>query len=191
MAKAFSESEMESIKEKLIESCRVCWEKYGYRKTNVAEICAMSNISTGAFYAFFPSKEMLFVTTANEFNGKLLSIFKESRPTDPTKYDLAAGFKLIVEELKNNKWIFSVRGDYEIFLRKLPKGFIEQDREKDMIDIKNFIKIYNVKPKASIEEITAVIYTIVMSLYFSDTIGKHHSFALDLLIDSAMEKLFE
>jgi len=191
MAKAFSESEMEAIRQKLIESCQVCWEKYGYRKTNVSEISAMSGISTGMFYNFFPSKEMIFITTANTFNEKLYALLRDSKPPNPTKYDLAKGFKLIVEELSRNKWIFSLREDFEVILRKLPKDFLQQEYNKDLFDIAGFIELYGLKPKTSIEEITAVVYVIMLSLNFTDVIGQHHVFALEMLIDMAIENLFE
>ena len=191
MAKAFTENEMEIIRQKLIESCRICWEKYGYKKTNVAELCAMSNISAGAFYAFFPSKEMLFVTTANHFTEKIYGILRSNKPEQPTKYDLIKSFGLIIEELAQNKWIFSIRGDYEVFLRKLPKDFLAQEYRKDLFDIAEVIKLYELTPKFSIEEITSVVYTIVLSLYFADTIGEHHKFACGLLINAVFEKLFE
>ena len=191
MAKAFNENEMEIIRQKLIESCRVCWERYGYRKTNVAQLCEMSGISTGAFYAFYPTKEMLFIATANAFQEKLYDVLQKNKPDNPTKQDLANGFKKILEELTKNKWVFSLREDYEVFLRKLPSDFLEQDQQKDMLGISEIIEFYGLVPCVSIEEITAVVYTLYMSLYFSDIVGKHHTAAIGLLLDSVIDKLFE
>jgi AcrR family transcriptional regulator len=191
MSKAFSKSEMETIRQKLIESCRICWERYGYKRTNVAELASMSDISAGAFYSFFPSKEMLFIETANDFSKKLYQVLRENKPENPTKLDAAKAFKLIAHELKGNRWIFSLREDYAVFLRKLPENFMEQEYKKDLIDISEFVKLYGLTPKASIPEITAVVYTIVLSLYFSDVIGENHQLAMDFLIDVAVEKLFE
>ena len=191
MAKAFNENEMEIIRQKLIESCRICWERYGYRKTNVAQLCEMSGISTGAFYAFYPTKELLFIATANAFQEKLYTILQDSKPENPTKQDLANGFKMMLGELANNKWIFSLREDYQVFLRKLPSDFIEQDQQKDSLDISKIIVFYGLVPIVSIDEITAVVYTLYMSLYFSDIVGKHHVSAVGLLLDSVIDKLFE
>jgi AcrR family transcriptional regulator len=191
MAKAFSETEMELIRNKLIETCQVCWEKYGYKRTNVSEICEMSGISKGSFYAFFPSKEVLFVETANHFQEKLYAIMRHNKPENPNKSDLAKCLKLFADEFYNNKWLFSLRGDYEMFLRKLPEGYLEEGYRKDMLDIASMLEFYNMTPKVSIEELTAVIYTIVFSLYFTDTIGKHHRDAIYTLIDCSIERLIE
>jgi AcrR family transcriptional regulator len=191
MAKAFNENEIEAIRQKLIESCRICWERYGYRKTSVAQLCEMSGISTGAFYAFYPTKEMLFIATANAFQEKLYTLLRDSKPENPSKQDLANSFKMMLEELAHNKWVFSLREDYQVFLPKLPSDFLEQDQQKDMLDISEIIEFYGLVPRVSMEEITAVVYTLYMSLYFTDIVGKHHTTAVGLLLDSVMDKLFE
>jgi AcrR family transcriptional regulator len=191
MAKAFSETEMELIRNKLIESCQICWEKYGYKKTNVSEICEMSGISKGSFYAFFPSKEVLFVETANHFQEKLYAIMKKNKPENANKYDLADCLKRFVDEFYENKWLFSLRSDYEMFLRKLPEGYLEEGYRKDMLDIVSILEFFNLKPKVPIEELTAVMYAIMLSLYFTDTIGGHHRKAIDILIECSIERLIE
>ena len=190
MPKAFSESEMTKIKDKLIESCKICWGKQGYRKTSVGELCKMAGVSTGAFYLFFPSKEMLFVATANHFNDNLYKIIRDNKPEKPDKYDLARGVKLIAEELLNNQWVFSIREDYEVFLRKLPDNFMEQEYKKDLLDIKDIIELYDLVPTVAMDEIMSVIYTIFLSLYFTDIIGELHRGAVEFLLDTAIEKLF-
>jgi len=191
MRKSLSEREQAAIKTKLIESCRMCWERYGYKKTGVAELASMSGISTGAFYTFFPSKEMLFIETANAFIKKLYELMATCKPTKPTKYDFAVGFKQCTNEMFENKWIFSLREDSETFLRKLPEDFLEQDFQQDLIDITAVVKLYGLIPKVSMEEIVAVFHTLLMSIYLTEIIGASHKQALNLLIDSVIDNLFK
>jgi len=191
MAKAFSENEIELIRQKLIESCQICWERYGYRKTNVAQLCEMAGISTGAFYAFYPSKEVLFVKTAETFSDALLEKVRQNVPEHPTKRDLGDCMKMILSEVGANKWLFSLRNDYEFFQRKLPPEYVNDSYRKDLIDIGGLIALYGMKPKVSIQEITAVIYTLYMSLYFNDIIGEYHQAAVGMLIDGVLDQLFE
>ena len=134
---------------------------------------------------------MLFIATATAFQEKLYALLRDNRPENPTKQDFANGFKLILEELGNNKWVFSLREDYEVFLRKLPSDFLEQDHKKDLIDISRIIEFYGLVPRVSMDEITAVVYTLFMSLYFTDIVGKHHLSAVGLLLDGVLDKLFE
>ena len=191
MGKAFSQSEMDIIRRKLIESCQTCWEKQGYRKTTVAEICSMAGISPASLYAFFSSKELLFVATADYYSGLLLDVLRQSLPAHPTKQDFAQGLKLLVRQLDKYKWLLSVRDDYEIFLRKLPPDFLQENFNKDLVDFSAFIQETGLTPKVDMADFTAVIYTLIMSLYYSDAIGERHQAALELLIDSVIPHLFE
>ena len=191
MRKSLSEREQNAIKAKLLESCRICWERYGYKKTGVAEIAAMTGISTGTFYLYFQSKEMLFMETANAFTRKLYEIMIASKPQKSTKYDFAVGFKRCADEMFENKWIFSLREDAETFLRKLPEDFLEQDFQKDLLDITAVVNLYELTPKVPMQELVAVFHTLLMSIYLTEIIGTAHRQALDLLIDSAIANLFE
>ena len=191
MRKALSEREQEAIKAKLIDSCRICWERYGYKKTGVAELASMSGISTGAFYSFFPSKELLFIETANAFIKKLYELMAECKPKEPTKFDFATGFKRCIDEMFKNKWVFSLREDSETFMRKLPEDFLQQDFQQDLLDITIIVNQYELTPKVTIEEIVAVFHTLLMSIYLTDIIGKTHKQALNLLIDASIVSLFE
>jgi AcrR family transcriptional regulator len=191
MRKALTEREQNAIKAKLIESCRVSWERYGYKKTGVAELAAAAGIATGAFYQFYPSKEMLFAETANNFSRKLYDIMTAHKPQSPTKRDFAESVKLCIDEMFGNKWIFTLREDAEAILRKLPEDYLTQDFQKDLLDITSVVHLYGLTPKVSPEEITAVFHTLFMSIYLTDIIGESHRQALDLLLDSVIVNLFE
>ena len=191
MRKALSEREQNAIKEKLIESCRICWERYGYKKTGVAELAAISGISTGSFYSFFPSKEVLFLETVNDFTKNLYDIMERFKPENPTLKDFASGFKKCTDEMFENKWIFSLREDASAIMRKMPVDFLEKDFRQDLIDITTIVNLYGLKAKVPMEEIVAVFHTIIMSIYITDIIGSTHRQALNLLIDSVIVDMFE
>ena len=191
MRKALSEREQKAIKEKLIQNCRICWERYGYKKTGVAELAAMSGISTGSFYSFFPSKEVLFLETVNDFTKTLYDIMERFKPENPTLKDFASGFKKCTDEMFENKWIFSLREDASAIMRKMPVDFLEKDFRQDLIDITTIVNLYGLKAKVPMEEMVAVFHTIIMSIYMTDIIGSTHRQALNLLIDSVIVDMFE
>jgi AcrR family transcriptional regulator len=191
MRKSLTEHEQAAIKAKLIESCRACWERYGYKKTNVAEVAAMSGISTGAFYGFFASKELLFAETANTFTRKLFDIMRSCKPQEPISRDFAEGLKECADSLFENRWVFSLREDAETILRKLPPDYMERDFQGDLLDIAAVVNLYGLTPKAAPDEITAALHTLLMSVYLTDIIGAAHRQALNLLIDAAISNLFE
>lgn len=191
MGKAFSKSETKIIKQKLIESCKICWERYGYKKTSIAELTAMVDISSGAFYAFYSSKELLFMETADYYADQITAEIIQNMPAHPTKYNLADAVKKLMMKLRANKWLLSMQQDYELLIRRLPHDYLEKNQHKDLIDISEFVGQFGFKPKVSMEEIIAIMRTLSVSMYYTDMIGEYHVQAIESLIDSVIEKLFE
>lgn len=72
MTKAWNDKEKAQIKETLRVEGRKLFEKFGLRKTTVDDIVRASGISKGAYYAFYPSKEMLFfdITSAIQLENR-------------------------------------------------------------------------------------------------------------------------
>ena len=58
--KAFDDNERKLIKDKLKEGALLFIQQQGVRKTSVDELVKYANISKGAFYLFYTSKELLF-----------------------------------------------------------------------------------------------------------------------------------
>ena len=77
MARSFTEQEKKNIRIKLLEECAKGWSKYGYKKTNIDELCSKSGISKGAFYLFFTSKESLFCETLCLVQDNLYALANE------------------------------------------------------------------------------------------------------------------
>lgn len=57
----FSEDEKERIRQALLDAGREYFARFGLDKTTVSELAAEAGISTGSFYAFFDSKERLYL----------------------------------------------------------------------------------------------------------------------------------
>lgn len=65
----FNEQERETISHTLMSEGEKLFSNYGLRKVTVDDLAEVANISKGSFYAFFQSKEHLFI----EINFKLQS----------------------------------------------------------------------------------------------------------------------
>ena len=61
MPRAFTDNEKASIRRRLLLEGRRAVARSGFRATTVEALCRSAGISKGAFYAFFPSKEALFM----------------------------------------------------------------------------------------------------------------------------------
>jgi AcrR family transcriptional regulator len=82
MAKAFSEQEREIINEKLLAACEECWNLFGYQKTNIRDLCSKAGISSGAFYLFYESKELLFIETADRGIKRIAALIEQNMPSE-------------------------------------------------------------------------------------------------------------
>jgi len=191
MTKSFGEHEKELIKQKLRENCEECWGKYGYKKTGVAELCKMSGISTGAFYMFYESKEMLFVDTIDRVGERYDNLIEQSMPENPTNNDLKNVFKELFHELSKTPWILEIQDVYEIFMRKLPPEFVKNHFKKDVVDFNLMIEKYKLKPNVSREAFTSMSYILAFSIINKTIIGDNYIEALDLIIDSIIENYFD
>jgi AcrR family transcriptional regulator len=60
MPRAFTGTEKEEIRAKLLETGLACFTRYGLKKTTIEDLVKSIKISKAAFYHFFPSKEALF-----------------------------------------------------------------------------------------------------------------------------------
>lgn len=61
MPRAFSDTERERIRQRLFEVGLDALPRTGFRRTSVEDLARAAGISKGAFYAFFPAKEDLWI----------------------------------------------------------------------------------------------------------------------------------
>jgi AcrR family transcriptional regulator len=66
MPKAFTPKQKAAIRAALMTKGLAHFERFGVRKARIEDICRDVGIAKGSFYAFFPSKEALFMTLADE-----------------------------------------------------------------------------------------------------------------------------
>jgi AcrR family transcriptional regulator len=188
MAKAFSEQEREIINEKLIAACEECWNQYGYQKTNIRDLCSKAGISSGAFYLFYESKELLFIETAARGVKRIAALIDQNMPPDNyTKQDFAKAFKIMAKEIENTKWLLSIEDDYEIFRRKFPPETFKQ-----FTDIYTFqAEKYDFSPAASPQVAKIVLGILLTTRLNKKGVNKHYDKAYDFIIDTVIDRLFD
>lgn len=190
MSKSFTEHEKIAISQKLKEACEYCWSRYGYKKSSVSEMSKMAGISTGAFYTFYSSKEMLFVDTAQSVSTRFFLMMEEDIPENPTKHDFANALKRIAVELIEMDWFLSINEEIEMLLRKLPPDYIEQIEIKDVSDVSSLIKKYKLTSTIPDEKIVIVLRTVWMTICNKKLIGDNFMMAFEYILDSTIENIF-
>ncbi|MCL2464123.1 MAG: TetR/AcrR family transcriptional regulator [Micrococcales bacterium] len=191
MSKSFSEHEQQAIQADLIEACKQCWSRYGYQKTGIRELAALANISTGAFYRFYDSKELLFVATADEYQRELIDVFHRTMATCPGKRGVALAIKAIVSAMSRMAWLTSMWDEWPIIVRKLPRDYLEQDFHRDVIRIDEIIAQYGLTPKRDIESTTQIVDLLMTAVARQSYLPGDARESADFIIDAVVDALFE
>lgn len=193
-AKVFTEQDKQSIKEKLRGACKGCWLSQGYKETGISELCAKAEISTGAFYNLYSSKEDLFCETLEEVQTEVNRQFIGSISSNPTKLGFLNALNLLYGEYESKPILYDVKTpDFLSFYNKLP---LEKRKQLEM-DNGNFfrqaIKTSNLILK--IEEQTAFS---VFSILFSTISAKNqlsascdYSAAFQFMLRELIDEIFE
>ena len=145
MAKAFDDNERKLIKDKLKEGALLFIQQQGVRKTSVDELVKYANISKGAFYLFYTSKELLFFDTIIDYHKKLEKEFLNAINKHTNNITVDTLTDIISDLLINNKPYFVsifVNSDVEYLNRKLPQEVLSKHVDDDVMlanELLNFI----------------------------------------------------
>lgn len=66
-----SQQRSQETREKIMQAALACFARAGYDGSGVAEICAAAEVSKGAFYHHFPSKQAVFLALLNAWLAAL------------------------------------------------------------------------------------------------------------------------
>ncbi|KRU26788.1 TetR family transcriptional regulator [Clostridium sporogenes] len=137
MPKGFTENEKTIITEKLIKECKLSWQKYGYKKTSIDDLCKDIGISKGSFYSFFDTKEALFYQVITETQEHLYEIVEERISQNQSKYGVAEALKEIYLEYSKSSFMYDTKNpDFLSFFNKLSEQQRNELTEKSYIGTK-------------------------------------------------------
>jgi len=189
--KSFGEEERELIKSKLLESCEKCWSKYGYKRTTIRELCDMSGISTGAFYLFFQSKEVLFFETVQSVGDRIGALVYKKIPQHPTKRDFAKTLKTLFKEFEKIEWYLSVEDEMALIIRKLPTDFMAKTSKKDISDLSDLIEKFGLVPRIDFAEVITILQLLSFLVMQKKMIGEAFQKPFSFIIDTLVENMFD
>lgn len=143
MPKEFTAAQREEIREALMALGRELFARYGLKRVTVDELCRGVGIAKGTFYAFFESKEDLFMAVMEReesFRDELLSrIIAEAGTTrDGIRWFVHEGLKHLAE---NDLLQQLLKQDtYQALVRKLGQERLDQHRIKDERELVGYIE---------------------------------------------------
>lgn len=181
MATAFTESEKEQIRNRLMEAAEECLGRYGVRKTTVDQLVQMAGISKGAFYQFFPSKEILFFKVLEEFQGALMD-----EGMGPGKSTDAEGFTEFLYRLYSrvrHSFLMNIiqNGEMELLMRKIPPEELVRHHSFDDVIADKLFSDFNIEGDPQVA--AASLRAIFLSMLHVKEVGEEHfDQALKMLI---------
>lgn len=192
MGKAFTDEEKEIIYKKLIETGSISIAKYGFKKTSIDDIAKKVGISKGAFYTFFPSKEVFFFKLMEvlelEVKSKFISVFPRDRSN--FKIDIVNNIYDFINSDKVSEIINILNcGELDYIMRGLPKEEMEKHLHKDREDIVEFLEPIKDMVDFSnldIEYIMGMIRAIFFTLIHEKQIGIK---VIDKIIKTQIESI--
>jgi AcrR family transcriptional regulator len=196
MPKGFTESEKQLIRTKLIETGKEFFERFGVRKTNVADLAREAGIAKGSFYLFFNSKEDLFLTINEEFDKHLQEEVARKLKKSKNPKKTLREFLLYVLELFEIDPMLRLavnREEYESLSHKIPADEFRRHQESTMEFFTHLIERW--QREGIVRECEPrVVVGVVKSLYFvvlnRDIIGESiFRQVAGLLIDSIVDNL--
>ena len=127
--KAFTEAQRGELQDELARIGRDHFSRYGYRRTNIADIAGEAGIGKGTFYLFFGSKAELFVTIAAGVEADLRAWMagEMEKPFDTPRARIVHFLRSQLEVFRDHPFLRIVIDPDEArsLFRELPEGAAE------------------------------------------------------------------
>lgn len=195
MATAFSENEKELIRAKLNSAAQECLQRYGAKKTTVDQLVQMTGISKGAFYSFYPSKEILFFKLIEEYQK---SLFEDlAAKLDTMRTVGAQQFSELIYELYikvRHSFMMSLiqNQEFEYLLRKIPESYVLEHHMFDETLMGYLFTHFKLKAGMKPEVAAASLRAVFMCMLHEREVSeKDFDIVLLILIKGVAEQLIE
>lgn len=193
MAKAFSQNETDMIIKDLKASARQYAASRGMRKITVEELAKEAGISKGAFYKFYPSKEMLFFELLEDLHSEIYEVCADILTESPDKpaYQRTAEAVLAACKLMEQSGMMGfMEQDVPFLLRRIPAKVLEEHYHGDEVHIKALLENAGLQPKGGIELAAAAVRGLFLTVSHRDNIGLLYPQVLEILVYGACQRLF-
>lgn len=178
MARAFSKTEKERVIIALKKAAESSILRYGIRKTSIDELVKEAGIAKGSFYAFYPSKEVLFFDVINGYHNNIQNLIVERVKQlgyDFTALDIA---ELLFESYKQFDNPIFVRlfsgGEMEYLMRKLPDDIVTAHQQQDDIALKLLLEHLAIDDELTVNRLSAALRATFLTILHKREIGEEY-----------------
>lgn len=195
MPKAYSEYEKEYIRTQLKEEAADCLGKYGIKGTTVDKLVKRVKIPKGAFYLFYPSKELLIFEVLLEIHEQLdKELLHQILKIDASNISLELMTDMIFNFYKMAHASPIIKlltsGEIEILERKLPAATISNHLTHDNFIIDKLLSVFPNSNGKDIEIFSSAFRSIFFSMIHSHEMSDaNYDDGLKLLIKGLVIQL--
>lgn len=193
MATAFTRQERDIILRKLKDAVRQYAAAMGVRKTTVDQLAAAAEISKGAFYKFYPSKEMLFFEVLEDMHTEIYqaaaAVLRQNESA-PAAERAAETVLTACRYMEQSGMMDFLERDVTYLLRKVPMEIQEKHYHSDEVHVKDLLRCAGLEPKGGMELAAATVRGLFLTVSHRDHIGPLYPEVLETLVRGACRNLF-
>ena len=119
--------------ERLLSAAEHLFGERSYRRTTVADICALAGMATGSFYAYFQSKSDIFTAVIRQINADVRAVQAAAlrAAPDTQRERERAGFRAYFDLMSRRPWIYRIvreaeflaPGEFREYYERLARGY--------------------------------------------------------------------
>ena len=188
MATAFTPQERETITAALLSAARRCACLMGLKKTTLEVLTQQAGISKSAFYAFFPSKEYLFLQVHAQWHCEIFeyahAALKEAQALPPRERAAYILEHTLCAIAHSNMFHYAIE-DWALMERKLPPDELQGIAQTDTQLVRTLIDKAGITLSVPLEDASAIVRILLMSLRVRASVGPYFDRGMSRLIHAA------
>ena len=128
--------------ERLLSAAEHLFGERSYRRTTVADICALAGMATGSFYAYFQSKSDIFAAVIRQINADVRAVQAAALHGAPAtqRERERASFRAYFDLMSRRPWIYRIvreaeflaPGEFREYYERLARGYARGVREAQL-----------------------------------------------------------
>ncbi len=193
MAKGFTPQEQDIIRVKLKEAAWACAGSVGMRKTTVEQLARAADISKGAFYRFYDSKELLFFQILEELHTKIYQAAADAlqKQEDSAPAQRAAAAVLTACQVAEEAGMMGfLEQDVAYLLRRIPEEVQREHYHSDEVHVRELLESAGLTPRGGVALAAAVVRGLMLTISHRHEIGALYPQVLETLVHGACRELF-
>lgn len=165
----------------------------GMRKITVEELAKEAGISKGAFYKFYPTKEMLFFELLEDLHSEIYEACAGVLMQNQGKPAYQRTAEAVLEACKlmgQSRMMDFMEQDVPFLLRRIPAEVLEEHYHGDEAHIKELLENAGLEPEGGMELAAAVVRGLFLTVSHREDIGSLYPQVLETLVYGACQRLF-